>query len=145
VSTFEERLSTTIEKYAQYESWEDRYKHLIQQGKSLEAMPDDQKNEDNLIKGCQSQVWLIAELKDDGKIYFKGDSDASIVRGIVGLLLFLFNGSQPVEILSLKSNFLDPIGLRQHLSMSRANGLANMIKQIQFYAMAFKAKQQMNQ
>ena len=97
------------------------------------------KTEDNKIKGCQSQVWLHAELVGD-KIHFSADSDASIVKGIVALLVFVYSDSTPDEILMTKPTILEDIGLREHLSMSRANGLTSMVKQISFYAMAFKAK-----
>lgn len=138
----EERIKEIVEKFGRFNSWEDRYKEIIEMGKSLEAMPLDEKTEANKVKGCQSQVWLSAEMKNN-LLYFHGDSDASIVKGIVAILLSVYSKLTPDEILTLKPTFLDEIGLRQHLSMSRANGLNSMLKQIQFYAMAFKAKAQM--
>lgn len=108
-------------------------------GKALEVMSEDEHAVENLIKGCQSQVWLSAKLVGD-KVILCGDSDASIVKGIVALLLEVYSGRTPDEILSTAPDFVDKIGLKQHLSMSRANGLSSMLKQISFYAMAYKAK-----
>ena len=111
-------------------------------GKALEPMNPDHQIEENKVRGCQSQVWLFAELNGD-KIHFTGDSDAAIVKGIVALLLKVYSDKSPDEILTLDQSFIDEIGLKQHLSMSRANGLSAMMKQIQMYALAFKTKLQM--
>jgi len=105
-------------------------------------MDEEFKTEANKVKGCQSQVWLHASVKD-GKVYFQADSDASIVKGIVSVLVRIYSDATPDEILATKPEFLDTIGLRQHLSMSRANGLSSMIKQISMYAIAFKTKIEM--
>jgi cysteine desulfuration protein SufE len=105
----------------------------------MPAMNESHKITENLVKGCQSQVWLYAELKD-GRVLFEADSDASIVKGIVALLVQVYSGSTPEEILGTKPSFLEDIGLREHLSMSRANGLNSMMKQISFFGLAFKAK-----
>lgn len=134
-----ERVSKIIEDFKRFNDWEDRYKHLIELGKKMPVMDEANRIPENLIKGCQSQVWLFASLKDD-KIFFQADSDASIVKGIIALLVEVYSGSTPDEILSTKPTFLEDIGLREHLSMSRANGLNSMMKQISFFAMAFKAK-----
>lgn len=138
-----ERIAGLIADFKRFSDWEERYKHLIEIGKKMPAMNEGNRIPANLVKGCQSQVWLHAELKDDGRIYFEADSDASIVKGIVALLVSVYSGSTPDEILTTRPTFLEDIGLREHLSMSRANGLNSMMKQISFFAMAFKAKMQM--
>jgi cysteine desulfuration protein SufE len=137
-----QRIEKLKSDFKNFGEWEARYKHLIELGKKMPPMKEEFKTEDNKVKGCQSQVWLHAELVD-GKVHFSADSDASIVKGIVALLVFVYSDSTPDEILMTKPTFLEDIGLREHLSMSRANGLSSMLKQISFYAMAFKAKQQM--
>lgn len=137
-----ERISTLIKEFNQYNDWEDRYRHLIELGKKLPAMQEAHRVEGNKVKGCQSQVWLFAELREE-KIFFEADSDASIVKGIIALLVNVYSGATPDEILGTRPTFLEDLGLREHLSMSRANGLNAMMKQISFYAMAYKAKLQM--
>jgi cysteine desulfuration protein SufE len=137
-----ERIEKIKQDFTRFHEWEGRYKHLIDLGKQMPAMNEEFRTEANKVKGCQSQVWLGGRLEGD-KIHFEADSDASIVKGIVALLVFVYSDSTPDEILATKPTFLEDIGLREHLSMSRANGLTSMMKQIQFYAMAFKAKLQM--
>jgi len=139
MSNMQDRINQIVARYVELKVWEDRYKLLIEDGKKMPAMDESLKTEKNLVKGCQSQVWFSANLTD-GKIYFSADSDASIVKGIVSILWFVYNGATPDEILQIKPDFVEQIGLRQHLSMSRANGLNSMLKQISFYAMAFKVK-----
>ena len=134
-----ERIKLLVDEFNKFKDWEDRYKYLIELGKKLPPMLEEYKTESNKIKGCQSQVWLNAKLEGD-KIYFSADSDASIVKGIVAVLVQIYSGLTPDEILSTKPTFLEEIGLKEHLSMSRANGMTSMIKQISFYAMAFKVK-----
>ena len=134
-----QRIEKLKSDFASFGEWEARYKHLIEIGRKMPAMDEAFKTEDNKIKGCQSQVWLHADLVGD-KVQFSADSDASIVKGIVALLVYVYSDSTPDEILMTKPTFLEDIGLREHLSMSRANGLTSMVKQISFYAMAFKAK-----
>lgn len=136
----QERILNIVAEFKGFNDWEERYKHLINLGKNLPEMDNQFKIESNLVKGCQSQVWLHAEVDDGGTIHFFGDSDASIVKGIVALLVRVYSGSTPDEILSTKPTFLESIGLKEHLSMSRANGLNSMIKQISFFAIAYKAK-----
>ncbi len=136
----QERVQKIIAEFKSFNDWEERYKHLINLGKQLPEMNDQFKVESNLVKGCQSQVWLHAEVDSNRKIIFYGDSDASIVKGIVALLVRVYSGSTPDEILMTKPVFLEEIGLKEHLSMSRANGLNSMMKQISFFAIAFKAK-----
>ena len=140
--SIEKRIEEIVSKFNQFEDWEDRYRELITFGKKLDEMQEEYRIEENKVKGCQSQVWLHASF-DDGIIDFQADSDAAIVKGIVGILMFIYSGSTPLEILTTKPSFIDDIGLRQHLSMSRANGLNSMIKQISIYAIAFQAKSTM--
>ncbi|MGI4992576.1 SufE family protein [Halobacteriovorax sp. GFR7] len=138
----QERVDALISEFNGFGDWEDRYMHIISRGKEMESLPEDLQKEEYKVKGCQSQVWLIPELKD-GKVYFRADSDAAIVKGIVSILVGVYSDATPDEILATKPDFLDTIGLRQHLSMSRANGLSSMIKQISMYALAYKTKIQM--
>lgn len=133
------RIDELKSEFSQFSDWEDKYKHIISLGKALVEMPEELKTEENKVKGCQSQVWLHADLKD-GKIIFQADSDAAIVKGIVSVLVRVYSNSTPEEVLATKPEFLDEIGLRQHLSMSRANGLSSMVKQISMYALAFQTK-----
>ena len=135
-----ERVEKLVTRFNKNSDWEDRYKHIIEMGKSLPVMEEEYKIEANKVNGCQSQVWLHAIFKD-GKIVFLADSDASITKGIISMLLEVYSGSTPDEILSTPLTFLDQIGIKEHLSMSRANGLSSMVKKITIYAMAFKAKQ----
>ncbi len=128
---------------AQFESlagWEERYRKIIDLGKSLETMPEAMKTEDNKVKGCQSQVWLFAEMDTDRKIHFWGDSDALIVRGLVSVLLGVYNGLTPKEIMEISPDFLKDLGFDKNLSPSRTNGLFSMLKQIRMYATAFSYK-----
>ena len=136
-----DRIKAIVLEFQKFSEWESRYKHLIELGKKLAPLPDEYKTEENKIKGCQSQVWLHAKL-DGNKVIFSADSDASIVKGIIALLVQVYSGLTPDEILTTKPTFLEEIGLKEHLSMSRANGLTAMVKQISFYAMAFKVKLQ---
>ena len=133
------RVDTLVNEFKGIDSWEDKYKYIIQKGKELDSLGDSYKDDKFLVKGCQSKVWFHAEMKD-GVVYFQGDSDASIVRGIVALLLHVYSGASPDEILATKPTFLADIGLREHLSMSRSNGLSAMLKQISLYAIAFKTQ-----
>ena len=125
-----------IEEFAVYEDWMDKYQYLIELGNELKALDASDKNEQNLIKGCQSRVWLVAEF-NDGKIYFRGESDAVIVRGLVALLLRVVSGRTPKELIENELFFIDELGLKQHLSPTRSNGLLAMIKQIKLYAVAY--------
>src|SRR6056297_2819055 len=117
-----------IEEFSVYEDWMDKYSYLIELGNELEDLDPKEKNDQNLIKGCQSRVWLVAEKQDD-KIYFKGESDAVIVKGLVALLLRVVSGHTPKEIINSELHFIDDLGLKQHLSPTRSNGLVSMVKQ----------------
>jgi cysteine desulfuration protein SufE len=121
------------------DDWEAKYEHIIDLGKSLPLIDDKYKTEDYLIKGCQSRVWLSAEL-EHGKVIFKADSDAIITKGIVALLVRVLSGHAPDEIIKTKLEFIDRIGLKEHLSPTRSNGLLGMVKQMKMYAIAFQAK-----
>lgn len=138
----QERVKTLVEEFSGFNDWEDRYKHIIAIGKDLTPMDEQYRQDQFKVKGCQSQVWLYPELDGD-KIKFHADSDAAIVKGIIALLMRVYSGATPAEILATKPDFLDAIGLREHLSMSRANGLSSMVKQISMYALAMQAKMQM--
>jgi cysteine desulfuration protein SufE len=128
-----------IEEFSVFEDWMDKYEYIIELGKSVPMIEETQKTEANLIKGCQSRVWLSSEYRD-GKIFFAADSDAIITKGIISLLVRVFNGRTPQEILSSDFRFVEKIGLKDNLSPTRANGLVSMIKQIQNYAVAYSAK-----
>jgi len=123
-----------------FDDWMDRYDHLIEQGKSLIPMDIKHKNDSNLIKGCQSQVWLHAYLDNNGNLIFEADSDAIITKGLIALLIRVFSGNKPSEVEEASVNFLDQIGLKEQLSPTRSNGLFSMIKQMKIYAIAFQAK-----
>lgn len=139
MATINEIQDEIIEEFSMFDDWMDRYALLIDLGNSLEKLDDKYKLENNLIEGCQSRVWLHAEM-NDGKIIFQAESDAVIVKGIIALLIRIFSGRTPDEILESDLHFIEKIGLTEHLSPTRSNGLVSMIKQIRFYAMAFKAK-----
>ena len=135
--TIEDVQQEIIEEFSVYEDWMDKYGYLIELGNQLEPLNPKDKNDQNLIKGCQSRVWLVAETTN-GKIEFRGESDAVIVKGLVALLLRVVSGRTPGEITENDLHFIDDLGLKQHLSPTRANGLLAMVKQIKLYALAFK-------
>ncbi len=128
-----------IEEFSAFDDWMDKYNYIIELANDLPEINDDIKKPQNLISGCQSKVWIDAELKD-GKIHFTADSDAIITKGIVALLLRVVNDREPKELLDFNPYFLEKIGLQENLSPTRANGLLSMIKQIKLYAMAYNAK-----
>ena len=125
-----------VEEFDIFDTWMDKYEYLIELGKSVPKINEENKKEENIIKGCQSKVWLHAE-KQDGLVRFYADSDAIITKGIISLLIRAFSNQKPEDIINASLDFIDDIGLRQHLSPNRANGLNNMIKKIKFYAIAF--------
>ncbi len=137
--TIQEIQEEIIEEFATFEDWMYKYGYLIELGGELEPLPENFQKEDNIIKGCQSRVWLHAEFKD-GLMHYYAYSDAVIVKGIVALLLKVFSGQTPQDILAANTDFISKIGLDEHLSPTRSNGLAAMIKQIKFYALAFSQK-----
>ncbi|MEN8117094.1 MAG: SufE family protein [Bacteroidota bacterium] len=134
--TIEEVQQEIIEEFSMYEDWMDKYAYLIELGNDLEELAQKDKNDQNLIKGCQSRVWLVANIAD-GIINFRGESDAVIVKGLVALLLRVASGRSPKELMENDLHFIDDIGLKQHLSPTRSNGLVAMVKQIRLYAVAY--------
>lgn len=125
-----------VNEFDLFDTWMDKYEYLIELGKSIPLISQDKKTNDNIIKGCQSKVWLYAE-KDAEKVKFYADSDAVITKGIISLLIRTFSNQKPNDIINANTDFIDKIGLRDHLSANRANGLNNMIKKIKYYAIAF--------
>lgn len=130
-----------IKEFQALSDWTERYKHIIEQGRKLEPLEDKYKIEENLVRGCQSQVWLHTHL-EDGKVIFEADSDAAITKGLVALMVRFYSGQDPDTILNTDPVFIKKIGMEQHLSPTRSNGLASMVKQMKIYAMAYKTKMQ---
>lgn len=139
--TINEAQDEVIEEFSDFTDWMDKYQLLIDLGNEQQPLDPKYKTEDNLIDGCQSRVWLQADYKD-GKIYFTAESDALIVKGIIALLIRVLSGHTPQEILDADLYFIDRIGLKDHLSPTRSNGLLAMVKQIRMYALAYKAKEE---
>ena len=137
--TIENIQENLIEDFSFFEDWTQKYEYMIELSKSLDKMDSSLKNDNNLIKGCQSKVWLNAELKN-GKINFQADSEAIITKGIIAILLMVFNDKKPDQIIKSDISFIEKIGLKEHLSPNRANGLYSMIKQIKYYAIAYSKK-----
>lgn len=129
------------EEFALFDDWMQKYEHLIELGKELKPILDKHKTDENLIKGCQSRVWLHAELNNE-LVHFTADSDALITKGIISLLVRTFDHQKPQDILDADVQFIDRIGLKEHLSPTRANGLLSMLKQMKFYALGFQSKLQ---
>ncbi len=127
-----------VKEFSGFSDWEDRYKKLIEIGKQLPELPDSKKTEDSKVKGCQSQVWMHARV-ENGKVFYEADSDALLVRGLVSMLVRVYSGQTPEDIINTAPDFVKEIGLETKLSPSRANGLFSMIKQMKYYAMAFQA------
>ncbi len=135
----EEIQDEIVDEFSMFDDWMQRYEYLIDLGKSLPLIKEEDKTEERLIKGCQSQVWVHAEMKED-KLIFTADSDAIITKGIIALLIRVFSNQTPQDIAQSSIRFIDEIGLKEHLSPTRANGLVSMIKQLKHYAIAFQAK-----
>ncbi|MDR1273513.1 MAG: SufE family protein [Odoribacteraceae bacterium] len=136
MKTIKEQEREIIDEFSVYDDWMDKYAYLIELGTALGAMEERFKTDENLIAGCQSRVWLHAE-SHEGKLYFQADSDAIITKGIAALLVRVFSGQAPREIVEADLDFIDAIGLTSHLSPTRSNGLLSMIKQIKYYAIAY--------
>ncbi len=130
-----------IDEFSMFEDWEERYQYMIDLGKDLPLIDEQFKTEDNLIKGCQSKVWIHAEMNNN-KILFTADSDAIITKGIIAILIRVFSNQSPKAIIETNTEFIDKIGLKEHLSPTRANGLVSMIKQIKLYALAYHTQLQ---
>ncbi len=136
IETVQEEL---IDEFSMFEDWMQRYEYMIELGKSLPLIDENLKTDEKLIKGCQSKVWLHSQLKD-GKVIFTADSDAIITKGIIAVLVRVFSNQQPQAILDANTDFIDEIGLKEHLSPTRANGLVSMIKQMKIYALAYQTQ-----
>jgi cysteine desulfuration protein SufE len=137
--TITELQADIVDEFSLFDDWMQRYEYIIDLGKSLPLIDEQYKTEDNIIKGCQSKVWVHGELIED-KIVFTADSDAILTKGIIAILIRVFSNQKATDILDANTDFIDAIGLKEHLSPTRANGLVSMIKQIKMYALAFNAK-----
>ena len=135
-----EKEESIIEEFSLFEDWMDKYEHIIGLGKELPLIEESLKSDDLLIKGCQSQVWLHAKM-EDGKVIYTADSDAIITKGIISLLIRVLSGQTPDEIINTDLTFIEHIGLKEHLSPTRSNGLVSMVKQMKLYALAFRTQQ----
>lgn len=140
MNTIAEKQKEIVETFEMLGDWMEKYEHIISIGKDLPLLPESEKKDDLLIKGCQSRVWLDAQMVD-GKVQFRADSDAIITKGLISLLIEVLNGQSPTDIAKEELFFLDEIGLKEHLSPTRANGLLSMVKQMKLYAVAMAAKQ----
>jgi cysteine desulfuration protein SufE len=136
--TIKEREEEIIEEFSLFDSWEEKYEYIIDLGKKLEPLDEKFKVGENVIKGCQSTVWLTSEFKN-GKVFYKADSDAVIVKGLVSMLIKVLSGHEPDQILEAKLDFIKDIGMMTHLAQTRSNGLLSMVKQIKNYALAYKS------
>ena len=128
-----------IDEFSMFENWEERYQYMIDLGKSLPLIDEQYKTQDNIIKGCQSRVWVHAIMENE-KVVFTADSDAIITKGIIAILIRVFSNQNPNDILDANTDFIDVIGLKEHLSATRANGLVSMIKQLKMYAIAYQTQ-----
>jgi cysteine desulfuration protein SufE len=137
--TINESQDEIIEEFELFDDWADKYEYIIDLGKKLKGLPEEQKTEDNIIKGCQSRVWLNAR-KDEEKLIFEADSEAIIVKGLVNMLIRVLSGHTPQEIAKADLYFMEKIGMSQHLAQTRSNGLASMVKQMKNYAIAYSLK-----
>ncbi|REG89528.1 SufE family protein [Winogradskyella sediminis] len=137
--TIEDVQNEIIDEFAMFEDWEERYQYMIDLGKDLPLIDEKYKTEDNIIKGCQSKVWVHANMVDN-KVNFTADSDAIITKGIIAILIRAFSNQHPEAIINANTDFIDKIGLKEHLSPTRANGLVSMIKQLKLYAIAYQTQ-----
>lgn len=136
--TIQKREEEITDEFSLFDSWEEKYEYIIDLGKKLEPLDEKYKKEENIIKGCQSTVWLASDFKN-GKVFYKADSDALIVKGLVSMLIKVLSGNEPDEILNAKLDFIKDIGMMTHLAQTRSNGLLSMVKQIKNYALAYKS------
>lgn len=137
--TIAEIQEEIIDEFSMFDDWMQRYEYIIDLGKSLPQIAEEDKVDENIIKGCQSKVWVKGDLIDD-KVVFTADSDAILTKGIIAILIRVFSNQSPAAILEADTSFIDEIGLKEHLSPTRANGLVSMVKQIKMYALAFQTK-----
>jgi cysteine desulfuration protein SufE len=140
ISTIEDDI---VEEFALFDSWDEKYEYIIDLGKKLKPLADVQKKEENKIKGCQSTVWMVSELKD-GLVFYSAESDALIVKGLVSMLIRVLSGHAPKDIIEAGLSFIDRIGMKQHLAQTRSNGLLSMVKQMKLDAAVYQAKLQSN-
>jgi cysteine desulfuration protein SufE len=139
MASIQEIQEEIVSEFSMFDDWMQRYEYMIDLGKSLPLIDESLKTEDRIIKGCQSKVWVNAELESD-KIAFTADSDAIITKGIIAILIRAWSGQKPADIIAANTNFIDEIGLKEHLSPTRANGLVSMIKQLKMYAIAYQTQ-----
>ena len=137
--TIAEKQDRIVRAFELLGDWQERYRYIIKLGQKLDPLPEEHKIEENLVRGCQSQVWLIADL-EDGNVVFRADSDAAITKGLVALMVNIYSGEEPETIMSTPPDFIKKIGMQEHLSPTRSNGLLAMVKQMKIYAMAFKSQ-----
>ena len=137
--TIEEIEEEIAEEFSLFESWDDKYEYIIDLGKKLPALEDEHKIDENRVRGCQSTVWLVADYRD-GKIFYKAESDAVIVKGLISMLIRVLSGQSPDDIIQAKLNFIQQIGMTTHLAQTRSNGLLAMVKQMKNFALAYKIK-----
>lgn len=137
--TIKEIEAEIVEEFSLFDSWDDKYEYIIDLGKKLSPLEDRYKKDENRVRGCQSTVWLIADYKD-GRIFYKAESDAVIVKGLISILIRVLSGQEPDAIVEAKLEFLKEIGMMTHLAQTRSNGLLSMVKQMKHYALAFKLK-----
>jgi cysteine desulfuration protein SufE len=141
--TIEEAEKEIVEEFSLFDSWDDKYEYIIDLGKKLAPLEEQYKQDENRVRGCQSTVWLVADYKD-GKIIYKADSDAVIVKGLISMLIRVLSGHKPDEIVNAKLAFINEIGMTSHLAQTRSNGLLAMVKQMKNYALAFKVREGMS-
>lgn len=137
--TIQETEKEIVEEFSLFDSWDDKYEYIIDLGKKLPALEEQHKTDENRVRGCQSTVWLVAEYRD-GKVYFRAESDAVIVKGLISMLIRVLSGHTPDEIIQAPLSFIQQIGMTTHLAQTRSNGLVAMVKQMKNYALAFKIK-----
>ena len=133
-----------VDDFSLFDTWDEKYEYIIDMGKKLKPLEEEHKRDENKIKGCQSTVWMVSEFKD-GKVFYRAESDAVIVKGLVSMLIRVLSGHTPKEIIDTKLEFIDRIGMKQHLAQTRSNGLLSMVKQMKLDATVYLAQQQMNQ
>jgi len=139
MASIQEIQNEIVEEFSMFDDWMDRYEYMIDLGKSVPVIDDKYKTDDHIIKGCQSKVWVHADLEED-TVKFSADSDAIITKGIIAILIRAWSGQKPADIIAADTAFIDQIGLKEHLSPTRANGLVSMIKQLKMYAVAYQSQ-----
>jgi cysteine desulfuration protein SufE len=137
--TIEEIENEIVDEFSLFDNWDDKYEYIIDLGKKLAPLDDQYKKDENRVRGCQSTVWLVADYKD-GKIFYKAESDAVIVKGLISMLIRVLSGQTPDDIVNAKLDFINRIGMMTHLAQTRSNGLLSMVKQMKNYALAYKLK-----